>query len=78
MGGAGGSRRQRLLETAHASSGIIGSGLETSVRPPGPDDAEVQGLNLQYRGKDKPTNVLSLMVQADLRVSPIPMMARCC
>lgn len=31
------------------------------------DDAEVQQLNAVYRGKDKPTNVLSFpMVQADL------------
>jgi len=31
------------------------------------DDAEVQGLNANYRGKDKPTNVLSFpMVQPDL------------
>lgn len=31
------------------------------------DDAEVQVLNRDYRGKDKPTNVLSFpMVQADL------------
>lgn len=31
------------------------------------DDAEVQGLNAAYRGKDKPTNVLSFpMVQLDL------------
>jgi probable rRNA maturation factor len=31
------------------------------------DDDEVQALNLQYRQKDKPTNVLSFpMVQADL------------
>jgi len=30
-------------------------------------DAEVQGLNRQYRGKDRPTNVLSFpMVQPDL------------
>jgi probable rRNA maturation factor len=30
-------------------------------------DEEVHQLNLQYRGKDKPTNVLSFpMVQADL------------
>lgn len=33
------------------------------------DDAEVQTLNAQYRGKDKPTNILSFpMVQADLLV----------
>ena len=31
------------------------------------DDAEVQKLNLAYRGKDKPTNVLSFpMIQRDL------------
>ena len=31
------------------------------------DDEEVRALNAQYRGKDKPTNVLSFpMVQADL------------
>ena len=31
------------------------------------DDAEVQALNLQYRQKDRPTNVLSFpMVQTDL------------
>lgn len=31
------------------------------------DDTEVQGLNASYRGKDKPTNVLSFpMVQPDL------------
>ena len=31
------------------------------------DDEEVQGLNASYRGKDKPTNVLSFpMVQPDL------------
>jgi probable rRNA maturation factor len=39
--------------------------IEVSVRLT--SDAEVQTLNAQYRGKDKPTNVLSFpMVQADL------------
>lgn len=38
---------------------------EVSVRLT--DDAEVHALNRQYRGKDKPTNVLSFpMVQRDL------------
>jgi probable rRNA maturation factor len=39
--------------------------IEVSVRFA--DDAEVQALNAAYRGKDKPTNVLSFpMVQRDL------------
>ncbi|RYE74445.1 MAG: rRNA maturation RNase YbeY [Hyphomicrobiales bacterium] len=39
--------------------------IEVSVRFA--DDAEVHALNKQYRGKDKPTNVLSFpMVQRDL------------
>ncbi len=39
--------------------------IETSIRLT--DDAEVHGLNRQYRGKDKPTNVLSFpMVAPDL------------
>ncbi len=39
--------------------------IEVSVRLT--DDAEVHGLNRQYRDKDKPTNVLSFpMVQPDL------------
>lgn len=39
--------------------------IEVSVRYA--DDAEVRDLNASYRGKDKPTNVLSFpMVQADL------------
>jgi probable rRNA maturation factor len=39
--------------------------VEISIRLA--DDAEVRSLNAQYRGKDKPTNVLSFpMVQSDL------------
>ena len=39
--------------------------IEVSVKFTGND--EVQGLNAQYRGKDKPTNVLSFpMIEADL------------
>lgn len=42
-----------------------GSCIEVSVRLT--DDAEVHALNLKWRGKDKPTNVLSFpMVQPDL------------
>lgn len=39
--------------------------VEVSIRLS--DDAEVQGLNASFRGKDKPTNVLSFpMMQIDL------------
>jgi probable rRNA maturation factor len=39
--------------------------VEVSIRLA--DDAEVQGLNASFRGKDKPTNVLSFpMMQPDL------------
>jgi probable rRNA maturation factor len=57
--------RAALAETPHA--GLIDARFccEISIRLT--DDNEVQTLNAQYRGKDKPTNVLSFpMVQADL------------
>ena len=54
-----------LGETPHAGLARGGATVEVSIRLS--DDAEVQGLNRAYRGKDKPTNVLSFpMVQADL------------
>jgi probable rRNA maturation factor len=54
-----------LAETPHAGLATMGAALEVSVRLAGND--EVQALNRQYRGRDKPTNVLSFpMVQADL------------
>lgn len=57
--------RTALAETPYA--GLIDASFccEISIRLT--DDDEVQMLNAQYRGKDKPTNVLSFpMVQADL------------
>jgi probable rRNA maturation factor len=57
---------QAILESPHAKlaawAGLI---AEISIRLT--SDTEVQALNRQYRGKDKPTNVLSFpMVQSDL------------
>lgn len=47
----------------HLADGALA--IEVSIRMT--DDAEVQTLNRDYRGKDKPTNVLSFpMVQTDL------------
>lgn len=52
-------------ETPHAYLADAAFNCEVAVRLT--DDAEVQALNSQYRGKDKPTNVLSFpMVQPDL------------
>ena len=57
--------RAALAETPH---GRVADGallVEVSIRLS--DDDEVQMLNRDYRGKDKPTNVLSFpMVQPDL------------
>ena len=61
---------RRAVEAAFAKSeqgelARVPTRIEMSVRLA--DDAEVQGLNRQYRGKDQPTNVLSFpMVQPDL------------
>ena len=54
-----------LAETPHAGLDRAGYVVEVAVRLTG--DAEVHGLNRQYRGKDAATNVLSFpMVQPDL------------
>jgi probable rRNA maturation factor len=54
-----------LAETPHGHIVHGSATVEVSIRLA--DDAEVQALNKAYRGKDKPTNVLSFpMVQADL------------
>lgn len=54
-----------LRATPHAGLADTPALIEISVRLT--SDAEVQGLNRQYRGKDRPTNVLSFpMVQPDL------------
>lgn len=57
--------RAALAQTPHA--GLVDAPflVEVSVRLT--DDAEVRDLNAAYRGKDRPTNVLSFpMVQPDL------------
>jgi probable rRNA maturation factor len=46
-----------LAETPHARLANAAPLVEVAVRLT--NDAEVQGLNRDYRGKDKPTNVLS-------------------
>ena len=57
--------RGGLAVTPHAGLERASYGVEVSVRLS--DDAEVQTLNRDYRGKDAPTNVLSFpQVQPDL------------
>lgn len=54
-----------LEQTPHGHIVRGSADVEVSIRLS--DDAEVQALNKAYRGKDKPTNVLSFpMVQTDL------------
>jgi len=61
---------QRAVEAALGTSphgDIIGARYLAEVSVRLTSDAEVQALNLHYRQKDKPTNVLSFpMVQPDL------------
>lgn len=57
--------RAALNETPHGDLIANPSMIEISVKLS--DDAEIQQLNAAYRGKDKPTNVLSFpMMQPDL------------
>ena len=54
-----------LAQTPHGTLAASPVAVEVSVKFS--DDGEVQALNASYRGKDRPTNVLSFpMVQADL------------
>ncbi len=54
-----------LAQTPHGHIADGAVNVEVGVRLT--DDAEVRTLNGQYRGKDKPTNVLSFpLVQSDL------------
>lgn len=54
-----------FAQTPHAELRAKAVAVEISVKLT--DDAEVQALNRDYRGKDAPTNVLSFpMVQRDL------------
>ncbi|TFU05717.1 rRNA maturation RNase YbeY [Polymorphobacter arshaanensis] len=54
-----------LAQSLYAGIAELAAAAEVSVRFS--DDAEVQTLNRDYRGKDKPTNVLSFpMVAPDL------------
>ena len=57
-----------LAQTPHAELADASMSVEVAVRLS--DDAEVHGLNRQYRGKDKPTNILSFpMLAPDMLVS---------
>jgi len=54
-----------IARTPHGD--LIASPVRVEISVKLTDNAEVQALNASYRGKDKPTNVLSFpMVQVDL------------
>jgi probable rRNA maturation factor len=62
---AGRAVRAAVAASRHAMLGEAGIAVEVSVRFTGDD--EVRRLNADYRGKDKPTNVLSFpMIEAGL------------
>jgi probable rRNA maturation factor len=62
---AGSAVDRTVSITPHAGIASLTATIEVSIRFA--DDEEVRTLNRQYRGKDKPTNVLSFpMVQPDL------------
>jgi len=57
----------RAAVAASAHSALIRSGITIEVSVKFATDAEVKGLNESYRGRDKPTNVLSFpMFEAGL------------
>jgi probable rRNA maturation factor len=60
---------ERAVRAAVASSGhgaLLANGLAAEVSVRFTDDGEVRALNAAWRGKDKPTNVLSFpMVEPD-------------
>jgi probable rRNA maturation factor len=62
---AEGATGKTIAATPHAPLATTPATIEISIRLT--SDAEVHALNRQYRGKDKPTNVLSFpMVQPDV------------
>lgn len=62
---AGRAAAAAVERTPHAALAIAAASVEIAVRLT--SDDEVRTLNRDYRGKDKPTNVLSFpMVQSDL------------
>ena len=62
---AAGAVEAAVTHAPYGDLATMAAAVEVAVRFA--EDAEVQALNLQYRGKDKPTNVLSFpMVQPDL------------
>ena len=62
------SAKAAISVSPHAS--LLTKGFTTEISIKLSDNDEVQQLNSKYRGKDKPTNVLSFpLVQKDLLVS---------
>ena len=61
----------RLATWARAAAGTAGRGGEVSVRVVG--SRESRRLNRDWRGKDKPTNVLSFPAEVQADVAPRPL-----
>lgn len=61
----------RAVAAAFAEAGVSGASELSVVFT---DDAHIQALNAQWRGKDKPTNVLSFPAFSVLKGDPLPPM----
>ncbi len=61
----------RITRWARAALGARGAGCELAVQIVGP--ARMRELNHRYRGKDRPTNVLSFPAAATPGVKPQPL-----
>jgi probable rRNA maturation factor len=63
--------RRRMTTWVHAAVGARGAGCEMALQVV--SSARMRVLNRQYRGQDKPTNVLSFPASAAPGVSPRPL-----
>lgn len=59
---------QQLCEAAQKASGTLAQAQRVELSVVLTDDNHIQELNAQYRGKDKPTNVLSFPIQEELAI----------
>lgn len=65
---------RRAIEAAMVELGLIVPKTGCEISLTFTDDAAIQALNGEWRGKDKPTNVLSFLAFPTIRGGPLPPM----